>query len=192
MSNVLCIKDLMEIISLFINSIVAIVSVAILIWGICLMKEIKMRSFDSAFGFCSRLRVQLKHVKNSMGEKPSNNNDQENVFYYFADITKKPPKDSQIDLKYFTNCMEELITLLTNSDGQIPLTENMDKNIDALYEKILFYSKYPPPANKQLIKTEVVGEYEYMDKLLKDIVDEVSKERRKMLEKITKNKKCKK
>jgi hypothetical protein len=158
------------------------VSIAVMIGGFTIIKDIRMKSFDSLFGFCTRLRAYCLRFRLLLGVRPGTEADKNSVLYYIANQNEPVPQSLEDMFGIFRSFILEFRTFMETADGQVPLTSQMSENVDWLYEILLQYSFYP----KGIPAESIQSDYDQLTMKLNQIVGDIKSSKAKLLKSLWK------
>jgi len=190
-----------DIVQLIMQALVGVISVVILILGMEIINQLRLRGLDAACGFHARLKVNLTTLKraarkyNSGGAHPKAH---ESAFLWLLKagqlrslLTSNPNHfDKQLYDYEFIGCVKSLCNLFIDSSGQIPLSKKMSTDLDKLYlllSDILFCNgNHQFQFNGTYLTSDIDIEdvHKGFDDLVEDIVKEIDKKTEQLLGKL--------
>ena len=181
-SSALSETDRMYLVTEPISIVLSIASLVLVILGFTIIRDVRTRSFDALFSFLAQLKARLSLLEASLGKKPENTGEIRNVFYYLHNNNN--PREwetngSKVNMDVFINHAKELIELLASAKGQIPVTERMADNLDALLEDLVKYSAYPN--NEKLAEAEIIEKYGFFINRITEINTDIAVSRHKQM-----------
>jgi len=198
-----------------------IVSIILLFLGVKLINDLRLRGIDAICGFHARLRANLIILKRAsyLFDNSQFNVAKNDTNYNFDKIASLSAfmwlsiKKTQENLKTeytdhfspsqfeeFIRCAHSITALFEESNGQIPLSKEMHRNMNELYIVLLDIKSHkenskPFPKNSieksyttELLNNpkDIIERTMTFDKLIDDIVDDIDKKTERLLKKLWK------
>jgi len=188
-SNLQCISTglpFLDFAGSFLVLIASIISLIAVIRGLIIIKELEMKGFDAICSFYAKLKSNLEQLLSRVSiEKTINYSNgyasafikyctpvERNIFIEKA-IAKNKKCFNEENWNTFKESIKNTINIFNSSDGQIPLSKNMDKNLAVLRSSLLEIDMLNPDTCTFNSLELVRDKHENFLANIKSIIDEI-------------------